>query len=355
MEPTTTYHDGGSVTMSGYTLHNFDGKGRGLIPMTKALDLSLNTGAIFAQQRAGKEKYYEYLKNFGLGEKLGIDLIGEAGGDIKNLGQMRDLNFATAAFGQGVSVTPLQMVTAFPAVINGGHLMKPQIVEKVIKNNGEEIVIPPKEIRRVVSETTSAKIRAMLISVVKNGWSIKSAVPGYLIGGKTGTAQIPNPNGAGYSSEMIHSYITSAPMNDPRFTILVKLDKVKAVNFSSDSSSPVARQILEFLFDYYNISPTEDITDKEREEYKMYADRLKAFLGTDTNNSQEATSSSNIQRQINEEGGDATTGDVTANDNTNSGKDGKDKKLAPGSDRGKKDNKNNSPAPSTLLNGGVGD
>jgi hypothetical protein len=142
----------------------------------------------------------------------------------------------------------------------------------------------------------------------------------------------------------------------------VKLDKVKAVNFSSDSSSPVARQILEFLFDYYNISPTEDITDKEREEYKMYADRLKAFLGTDTNNSQEATSSSNIQRQINEEGGDATTGDVTANDNTNSGKDGKDKKLAPGSppdrqagDRGKKDNKNNSPAPSTLLNGGVGD
>ncbi|MFH1182872.1 MAG: penicillin-binding protein 2 [Candidatus Moraniibacteriota bacterium] len=347
MEPTTTYNDAGSVSMSGYTLHNFDGKGRGVIPMTKALDLSLNTGAIFAQQRAGKEKYYEYLKNFGLGEKLGIDLIGEANGDIKNLGQMKDLNYATAAFGQGVSVTPLQMVTAFSAVINGGHLMKPQIVEKVIKNNGEEIVILPKEIRRVISEATSAKMRAMLISVVKNGWSVKSAVPGYLIGGKTGTAQIPNPNGAGYGTEMIHSYITSAPMNDPRFTILVKLDKVKAVNFSSDSSSPVARQILEFLFDYYNISPTEDIADKEREQYKMYADRLKAFLGTDTNNSQETTSSSNIQRQINEESGDATTGAVTTNGNANSSNGNKDKK--------KKDNKNNSPAPGSVLNGGAGD
>lgn len=347
MEPTTTYHDGGSVSMAGYTLHNFDGKGRGLIPMTTALDLSLNTGAIFAQQCAGKEKYYEYLKNFGFGEKLGVDLVGEANGDIRNLSLMKDLNFATAAFGQGVSVTPLQMVTAFSAVINGGHLMKPQIVDKVIKNSGEEITIPPKEIRKVISDQTSTKIRGMLISVVKNGWSIKSAVPGYLIGGKTGTAQIPNPNGAGYSTEMIHSYIAGAPMNDPRFVILVKLDKVKAVNFSSDSSSPVARQILEFLFDYYNISPTEDITDKEREAYKMNADRLKAFLGTDVNNSQEATSSSNIQRQINAEGGDATTGDVTSNDNNNSGKDKKKKD--------KKENASATPPAANLLNGGAGD
>lgn len=346
MEPTTTYHDSGSISMAGYTLHNFDGKGRGTIPMTKALDLSLNTGAIFAQQRVGKEKFYEYLKNYGFGEKLGVDLTGEAGGDIKNLSLMKDLNFATAAFGQGVSVTPLQMVTAFSTVINGGHLMKPQIVDKVIKNNGEEIIIPSKEIRRVISDQTSAKMRGMLISVVKNGWSVKSAVPGYLIGGKTGTAQIPNQGGAGYSTEMVHSYITSAPMNDPRFTILVKLYKVKAVNFSSDSSSPIARQILEFLFDYYNISPTEDITDKERETYKMYADRLKAFLGTDTSNSQENTSSSNIQRQINEEGGDATTEEVISNENINSKKDKeKDKKKNPAK-----------PLPAeNLLNSGAGD
>lgn len=314
IEPETTYHDGGSISMAGYTLHNFDGKGRGTIPMTKALDLSLNTGAIFAQQRAGKEKYYEYLKNFGFGSKLGIDLVGEAKGDIKNLAQMKDLNYATASFGQGISTTPLQIVTAMSAIINGGRLMKPQIVERVIKPSGEEITIAPKEIRRVISDKTSNKIKAMLVSVVKNGWSVKAAIPGYLIGGKTGTAQIPNPGGAGYSSDTVHSFLVGAPLNDPKFVILVKLDKVKAVNFSSDSSSPIARQIMEFLFDYYNISPTETINDKEKAQYKMYADRLRAFLGANPDNPQEANSSSNIQKKLNLE-----------EDNTNKN-DNKDKK-----------------------------
>ena len=177
--------------------------------------------------------------------------------------------------------------------------MKPQIVEKVIKPSGEEISIGPKEIRRVISDKTSSKIRAMLISVVKNGWSVKSAIPGYLIGGKTGTAQIPNPGGAGYSTDTVHSFLVGAPLNDPKFVILVKLDKVKAVSFSSDSSSPIARQILEFLFDYYNISPTENISDKEKAQYKMYADRLKSFLGANPDNPQEANSSSNIQNKLN--------------------------------------------------------
>jgi len=299
IEPETMYHDGGSVSMAGYTLHNFDGKGRGTIPMIKALELSLNTGAIFAEQRVGKEKYYEYLKNFGFGSELGVDLIGEAKGDIRNLSQMKDLNYATASFGQGISVTPLQMVSAMSTIVNGGHLMKPQIVEKVIKPSGEEISIGPKEIRRVISDKTSSKIRAMLISVVKNGWSVKSAIPGYLIGGKTGTAQIPNPGGAGYSTDTVHSFLVGAPLNDPKFVILVKLDKVKAVSFSSDSSSPIARQILEFLFDYYNISPTENISDKEKAQYKMYADRLKSFLGANPDNPQEANSSSNIQNKLN--------------------------------------------------------
>lgn len=266
--------------------------------MTKALDLSLNTGAIFAQQSVGKEKFLEYLKKFGFGQEQGIDLIGEAKGDIRNLSQMKDLTFATAAFGQGISATPLQMVTALSAIVNGGHLMKPQIIQKVIKPSGEEVLIPPKEIRQVISEKTSSKIKAMLVSVVKNGWSIKSAVPGYLIGGKTGTAQIPNTNGGGYSADTEHSFLVAAPMNDPKFVVLVKLDRVRAVQYSSDSSSPIARQVLEFLFDYYNISPTEDIDDKERQTYKMYADRLKAFLGAN-NNPQEVNSSNNIQKKIN--------------------------------------------------------
>jgi len=323
--PETTYNDAGSISMAGYTISNFDGKGRGVIPMTKALDLSLNTGAIFAQQRAGKEAYYQYLKNFGFGEPTGIDLVGEAKGDIKNLAQMKDLNYATASFGQGVAITGIQMATAFSSLINGGHLMKPQIVEKVIKNNGEEIEIPPKEIRRVISQRTSDTIKAMLVSVVKNGWSIKAAVPGYLIGSKTGTAQIPNPNGGGYTSDFIHTFVCGAPMNDPKFVILTKLDRVRAVKFSSDSVSPATRQILEFLFDYYNISPTEDITEKERQTYKMYADRLRVFLGTNSDNPQEINSSTNIENQINARNsdGDSSTGE---NGNTNLNKNDKKSK-----------------------------
>jgi cell division protein FtsI/penicillin-binding protein 2 len=321
--PDTTYNDAGSVTMSGYTMHNFDGKGRGVIPMTKALDLSLNTGAIFAQQRAGKETYYKYLKNFGFGESTGIDLVGEAKGDINNLSQMKDLNFATASFGQGVAVTGIQMATAFSSLINGGHLMKPQIVQKVIKGNGEEIEVPPKEVRQIISQKTSDTIKAMLISVVKNGWSVKAAVPGYLIGAKTGTAQMPNPNGGGYSGDFIHTFICGAPMNDPRFVILTKLDRVKAAKFSSDTVSPVTRQILEFLFDYYNISPTENVTENERQQYKMYADRLKAFMGDDSSNPQEVNSSLNIENQINS----TPTVSDNGNKNTNSSNKKNDKKA----------------------------
>jgi len=324
--PETTYNDAGSVSMAGYTLHNFDNKGRGVIPMTKALELSLNTGAIFAEQRAGKEAYYQYLKNFGFGEPTGIDLVGEAKGDIRNLAEMKDLNYATASFGQGVAVTGIQMVRAFSALINGGHLMKPQIIQRVIKNNGEEIEVPPREERQVISQHTSDTIKAMLISVVKNGWAVKSAVPGYLIGAKTGTAQVPNPNGGGYTGDFIHTFICGAPMNDPKFVVLTKLDRVKAVNFSSDSVSPVTRQILEFLFDYYNISPTEDITDKERQEYKMYADRLRAFLGTNSDNPQEINSSSNIEKRI--DGAAANNNGENKNTNKDSKNNKKNKSSA---------------------------
>lgn len=296
--PDTTYNDSGSVTMSGFTMHNFDGLGRGVIPMTKALDLSLNTGAIFAQQRAGKETFYQYIKNFGFGEPTGIDLVGEAKGDIKNLAQMKDLNFATASFGQGVAVTSVQMASAFSALINGGYLMKPQIIQKVVKRDGEEIEVPPKEVRRIITQRTSDTIKAMLISVVKNGWSVKASVPGYLIGSKTGTAQMPNPNGGGYLEDFIHTFICGAPMNDPKFVVLTKLNRVRAAKYSSDTVSPVTRQVLEFLFDYYNMSPTEDITDKERQEYKRYSEQLRKFLGSN-DNPQEINSSSNIEKQIN--------------------------------------------------------
>ncbi len=320
--PTTMYNDKGSVSMAGYTLHNFDGAGRGTIPMIKALELSLNTGAIYAQQQTGKEKFYEYFKNFGFGNATGIDLMGEAKGDIRNMAAMKDLTYATASFGQGVSVTPIQMVTAFSSLINGGNLMKPQIIQKVIKGTGEETEIAPEVVRRVVSQKTSDTMRSMLISVVKNGWSIKATIPGYLIGGKTGTAQMPNPNGGGYLKDYVHSFICGAPMNDPKFVILTKLDRVKAMNYASDTVSPITRQIMEFLFDYYNISPTEDITEKERQLYKHYVDSLNAFLGTNSEgtNAQETNASTNIQQKIISDNSNSNSNNSNKNENQNGNK-----------------------------------
>ena len=356
IEPETLYTDRGSISMSGFTMHNFDGKGRGTIPMIKALELSLNTGAIFAEQAAGKEKFYEYFKNFGFGTPLGIDLVGEANGDIRNMSFMKDLTFATASFGQGVSATPLQMVSAFSSLINGGKLMKPQIIEKVIKGNGEERPIDPKEIRQVISPKTSEKIKAMLVSVVKNGWSVKAAVPGYLIGGKTGTAQMPNPNGGGYLTDFIHSFIAGAPMNDPRFVVLVKLDRVKAMAFSSDTSSPIGRQILEFLFEYYNISPTEDITEKEKQLYKHYVDSLNNFLGTkpEEMSAQEANTSGTIQKRI-IEGEDQNNANKNGNTNSNGNSNGNSSdKNNKNLNNNKNTNNNATVIPKTPTPGGTG-
>lgn len=353
IEPETLYTDKGSVSMAGFTMHNFDGKGRGVVPMIKALELSLNTGAIFAQQAAGKEKFYEYFKNFGFGDTLGIDLVGEAKGDIHNMSFMKDLTFATASFGQGVSATPLQMVTAFSSLVNGGTLMKPQIVEKIIKGNGEEITVPPKELRRVISPKASEKIKAMLVSVVKNGWSIKAAVPGYLIGGKTGTAQMPNPNGGGYLKEFVHSFIAGAPMNDPKFVVLVKLDRVRAMNFSSDTSSPVARQILEFLFEYYNVSPTEDITEKEKQLYKHYVESLNNFLGTtpEQMSAQEANTSGSIQKRIIGDGNNSNFNN-NSKDNSNLNQNSQEKNNK--NLNNNKNNGNNNLAPKIPVTSGTG-
>ncbi len=265
LTPDSTYVDKGSYSVAGFTIHNSDGKAYGKTTLTRFLELSLNTGAIWVMQSTGKENFLKYIKNYGLDRSTGIELLGEAEGDVGNLEHLRDINFVTASFGQGVSITPIQLITAFSAIINGGHLMEPKIVDRFIhdgEKKSEEKVVP-KKVRKVISPKTSATMRAMLISVVKNGWGKKAGVPGYLIGGKTGTAQIPNEDRGGYSDEVVHSFIGFGPADNPKFITLVKLDKVSAVNFSSDSATLVAGRLHKFLLDYYHIFPTEEIKEDE--------------------------------------------------------------------------------------------
>lgn len=254
--PETTYDDKGELKFGGYTIKNFDGKGRGVVNMIKVLEESLNTGAVFVQQKLGKDLFREYIRAFGFDEKTGVDLPAEVKGKISGLSGKQDINFATASFGQGIAVTPLELIRAVGALANGGKIMRPYVVEKIDYGNGRIEEIAPRVQRQAISGQSSAKISAMLTSVVKNGQAKRAQVPGYLVAGKTGTAQIPDGQG-GYSNEVIHNFIGFAPAMDPKFAILVKLDKPKGVRWAEGSVGPVFRDLTKFILDYYQIPPTE--------------------------------------------------------------------------------------------------
>ena len=253
--PETTYEDKGFVTMSGYTMRNYNGKANGVKTMTEVLEMSLNTGTVFVSQKIPKDIFRQYMKDFGFGQKTGIDLPVEAKGDIRNLEKNREINFATASFGQGVATTPIQMLSSISVIANGGKLMKPRLVDQIFKANGSKTYVNSEEIRRVISEETAEKVKKMLVSVVKNGFD-KAEVPGYFVAAKTGTAQIPSTDGkGGYSDEVIHSFIGFAPAYDARFSVLVILEKPQDVKYASQSLTGTFREVMKYLLNYYEVKP----------------------------------------------------------------------------------------------------
>lgn len=262
LTPETTYVDSGVVKEAGYSIQNSDLKSYGRQTMTEVLEKSLNTGAIFAQKSLGNKNFLEYLKRFGFGEETGIELIGENSGNIGNLKNLKsDIEFFTASFGQGITVTPLQLISAYNALANGGVLLKPQIVERVIYPNGSSEEIPPQEVRRVISQKAALQISQMLRSVVVKGHGKRGDVPGYLVAGKTGTAQVASTEKKGYAEgRHIGSFAGFAPMNNPRFTILVKINNPQTVEWAESSAAPVFGELMKFLLDYYKIEPTEEYT-----------------------------------------------------------------------------------------------
>jgi len=255
--PKTTYTDIGKVEISGYTITNAGDRTWGIQTMTEVIEKSINTGAVFAQQKVGKEAFKDYIEKFGFKEKTGIDLKGEAKGNVSNLDKKQDLEYATASFGQGIAVTAIEMISALAAVANDGILMRPYVVEKIIYKNGDEKITKPQERRRVISSETASRLTAMLVSAVENGYSKKAAVPGYLIAGKTGTSQIPDLEKGGYTEETIHTFGEFFPAYDARWAVLIKVDKPKGITYSSDSIAPLAGQIAEYILNYYEIAPSQ--------------------------------------------------------------------------------------------------
>jgi len=248
--PDTTYVDTGAVQFGGKTIHNFANEIYGKQTMTQVLENSINTGAVFAEQQLGHKIFFDYLDKFGFFEKTGIDLQGEVYSSNSSLKNGPDMNYATASFGQGIELTPLQIVRAFGALANQGKLARPYVVERI-----GDAYTSPQISKPIVSQQTISQLTSMLVSVVDNGFNSVAKIPGYYIAGKTGTAQVPLKGGKGYDeNKTIQSFVGYGPAFNPQFLILVKLDNPK-VSKSSLSAVPVFKDLAQYIINYWQIPP----------------------------------------------------------------------------------------------------
>lgn len=252
--PQTKYVDTGKVKIGEYTIENYNGRVFGERTMTEVLERSINTGVVFAEKKLGHNLFLKYIEVFGLLEPTGVDLEGEVFSNNKNFKKGYEINFATASFGQGIEITPMQLIKAYTAIANQGKLVKPYIVEKIDDINVDINVSSP----QIISSKTASQVTAMLISVIENGYSKAARIPGYYIAGKTGTAQIPwsvlGEDKKGYSDETWQSFIGFAPALNPRFLVLVKLDNPE-VGTAEYSALPIFRELSKYIIDYWKIPP----------------------------------------------------------------------------------------------------
>lgn len=254
VEPQTTFEDTGSVKIGSEEIKNSDLKAHGLQTMTEVLDESLNTGAVFAMRQMGAADFRRYVKLFGFGEESGVELFKEISGDISSLNKRGEIYAATASFGQGIAVTPLQIVTAFAAIANGGNLMKPYIIDEIKRSDGTVVKNVPRLLHRVLSPRASTLVSSMLVSVVANGHGKRAGVSGYYVAGKTGTAQVPRRDGKGYEKDVtVGSFVGFAPLHNPRFVMLTKIDHPRDVQWAESTAAPLFGSIANFLLQYMKV------------------------------------------------------------------------------------------------------
>lgn len=258
VEPDTEEVFSNMVVVQGYEIHTAQDKAFGRETMTEVLENSDNVAMVWLADKIGKDEMYQYIEKYGFGQKTGIDLDTEATGTLPNLKNWREINRANISFGQGISVTPLQIITAISSIADGGKLLKPYIVDKIIEPNGKEITTQVKEIGQIISPETAAKLTGMMVSVVERGHGKRAQVSGYSVAGKTGTAQIPKPEGGYYEDRHTGSFSGFLPAEDPKFAILVRLENPKNVEWAESSAAPVFGEIAQWLVNYYQIQPTKE-------------------------------------------------------------------------------------------------
>jgi stage V sporulation protein D (sporulation-specific penicillin-binding protein) len=257
------YFDKGYIEVAGAKLRCWKKGGHGNQTFLQVVENSCNPGFVVMGQRVGKEKLFDYITQFGFGQKTGIDLAGEENGILFKPSQIGPVELATTAFGQGVSVTPIQQVAAVSAAINGGKLFKPHVAKSWLDPVTGEVLqaIEPEFVRQVISEKTSEEVRLALESVVAKGTGRNAFIDGYRVGGKTGTAQ-KIINGRYSATEHIVSFVGFAPADDPKVVIYVAVDDPQGLQFGGLIAAPIVRNIMEDTLRYLEIEPRKDQLNK---------------------------------------------------------------------------------------------
>ncbi|EXX91687.1 stage V sporulation protein D [Paenibacillus darwinianus] len=253
------FFDPGAIEVGGARLRCWKKGGHGSQTFLEVVENSCNPGFVTLGQRLGKDKLFQYIRNFGFGAKTGIDLRGEGNGILFKLNRVGPVELATTAFGQGVSVTPIQQIAAVSAAINGGTLYKPHVAKAWYQPETGRIIdtIEPEKVRQVISPETSKQVREALESVVAKGTGRNAFIDGYRVGGKTGTAQ-KVINGRYSPNEHIVSFVGFAPADDPKIVIYVAVDNPQGIQFGGLVAAPIVRNIMADALVQLGVEPRKD-------------------------------------------------------------------------------------------------
>jgi cell division protein FtsI (penicillin-binding protein 3) len=254
--PDTRFNETGVAVVGGVAIRNWDNRAHGNVTMTQVLENSLNVGAVKAQQMEGAGPFYQYMQRFGIGAPTGVDVAAETAEPLRDLAKWKPVELATAAYGQGVDTTPIEMLAAVNVVATGGNLVWPHVVDEVIDENGTRHAVQPRIVRQVISAKTAQQMQQMMVGVVEHGSGFAARIDGFKnrIAGKTGTASIPE-NGKYLPDATIGSFVGFVPVDHPQFIMLVITRKPKVLFEGAYVAAPIWKTVASALITQWQIAP----------------------------------------------------------------------------------------------------
>lgn len=252
----TMYYDAGCINIGKDKVCNYDKESRGTVSMQEVLNQSLNTGMVFVEEHIGKRDFKKYMQSYKFGEKTGIELPNEATGLVSNLETGRDIENATAAFGQGIAFSPMVLARTLSVLANGGTLIQPHLVKEIDYQDGGKDVTKISEGERIITQEASEEVTRMLVSLVDTAlFEGREKLEHHSIAVKTGTAQIAGPDGGYLEGQNLHTFFGYAPAYDPRFLVLLYTKHPRGARYASQTVAPAAMDTLKFLLQYYEVPP----------------------------------------------------------------------------------------------------